>query len=534
MSVNDPHNFSERLDRLLLEDIPELEHEMDEILIETYVEKLRDDHAEGTLYGNAMKVKTIMEHIDGPLLDSTTRDIERVIKKLARDRDWSTGTKRNYGKAARAVIGKVPEKDDEYKWDFSANPGYISLASSNSQSKIGEEDVFSREQIRIMVEETARNERDRMLYGLLLDMGLRVGAICTLRVRDYEFDETDKVGKLEINPDAIGTKGAGGNKQVTTWSTPYIQRYLSGDHPRPNNPNAPLLHKHTWDEDDPDDDGSFDPPVVRKRLRRLTADHDEIPDDKMSPHTFRHTAITLWAKRGLSDREIVHRAGWSRESGQLERYEHLTDKDVNDNILRAHGIEPTEEEMPLLADCPTCGMTVEPAMSFCANCGQNLNIIREKPQWFEDIREELGDDDDLVQYFLENQYELKEDPIELPANLYSRLQTRLDRHVQETGDPVIGESFIHSRAPEEAVLEGLEEAIDDFEAEGHDPDLDGKTAEINLDNCTYSVPAEDVWDIRDEIVDFNKVTDTEFVAIGEDGSALRVITILEERPAGAD
>jgi len=544
MSVDDPHGFSDRLERLLIEDIPELSHSDDKSALRKYIKTIRKIRSEGTVYNNAMRVQTIIQSLNTPFADATESDIEEQIDQMSADREWSNGTERNYAKAVRAVIRDLQD-ETKMDWGFTANPEYITLPSANTESPITEDDVFSREQVRVMVEECARNERDRMLFGLLLDLGLRVGAICTLRIQDYSYDEEAGHGTIRLNAEAGGTKGAEGNTQVTTWATPYIERYLSGDHPRPNDDDAPLLHKQTWDEDDPDDDGSFTPPVVRRRIRRITEDYDEIPDEKCNPHTFRHTAVTMWAKRGLSDREIVHRAGWSRESGQLDRYEHLGDKDINDEILRGHGIEPEDDAPPLLADCPQCGASVEPVMTYCARCGQNLDIIREHPQWFRDIRAALGDEDDLVEYFLEHPHQIKEDQHDLPVRLHSRLQRRLQEHVDETGDAVVGESFIDGRATEEEALRQLAENSDDFELperfQGNDEDeVPDGTVEFQIRDknegtlTVVEVPAEDVYDILDDIADIERITDTEYVVYDDDGSAIRILSILEEETMDID
>ena len=529
MSVDDPHGFGPRLDKLLNKDIPMLERSEDKRVLREYIKLLRKKQADGTVYNNANRTKNVMIGLSKPFTEVTEDEIMDVIDDLARKNDWTDGSKRNSEKAIRAVIKKLDE-ESKRDWNFTADPEYIILSKDDSGGKITEDDVFSREQVRLMVEEVARNERDRMLFGLLLDLGLRIGAICTLRVGDYSYDEAQGIGKIQLNPEAEGTKGAEDRVQVTTWSTPYINRYLRGDHPRPDEPNAPLLHKSkNWETDD----GSMSPPVVRRRLRRITSDYEEIPDEKINPHTFRHTAVTLWAKRGLSDREIEHRAGWARESGQLDRYEHLTDDDVNKDILRSHGIEVTEREVPELDYCPQCGIQIEPIMTYCANCGQRLDIVREKPQWFEDLRDELGEDDSLVEYFLQNQHHLVESIEELPQRLYSRVQTYLESYMKESGKATIGESFIYSHADIQDVEDELSETLDDFTPpENPEP---GGTATIETeDGYEIDVPASEVMGIWDDIAKLEKLTETEYIAYDESGSAIQIISILEQRHKSKD
>lgn len=532
MSVDDPHGFGRRLDKLLSEDIPTLVRSKDKRLLREYIKLLRKSQSDGTVYTNANHVRNIMMRLDVSFTDATEDQICNVIDDISIEKDWTDGSQRNAEKAARAVIKKTVEQSKR-DWDFTADPEYITITKDDSGGKITEDDVFDREQVRLMVEEVARNERDRVMFGLLLDLGLRIAGVCSLRVDDYSYDEEQGIGKLQLNPRATGTKGAEDRVQVVTWSTPYIQRYLRGDHPRPDDKGAPLLHKTKGWKNDPEDDGSMSPPVFRRRLRRITADYDEIPDDMVNPHAFRHTAVTLWAKRGMSDREIEHRAGWARESGQLDRYEHLSDDDVNDDILRSHGIEPESRAIPELDFCPQCAVQIEPVMTYCANCGQRLDIVREKPQWFQDLRENLGDDDSLVEYFLENQHQLKESVEDLPQRLYSRLQMRGKMHMGESDEATIGESFIDARQPVSKIEEELEEKMDGFSSNRPDPDELDESVIIDIeDGPEIEVPASQIVDIWDEVARVERITETELVAYDNDGSAIKVISVLDE--AGGD
>jgi hypothetical protein len=217
----------------------------------------------------------------------------------------------------------------------------------------------------------------------------------------------------------------------------------------------------------------------------------------------------------------------------LDRYEHLTDDDVNKDILRSHGIEVTEREVPELDYCPQCGIQIEPIMSYCANCGQRLDIVREKPQWFEDLRDELGEDDSLIEYFLQNQHHLVENIEELPQKLYSRVQMYLGSYMEESGKATIGESFIYSRADVQDVEDELSETLDDFTPPER-PEPEGTVTIETEKGYEVDVPASEVAEIWDDIAKLEKLTDTEFIAYDETGSAIQIISILEERHKSED
>jgi hypothetical protein len=104
MLVDDPHNFSGRLKRLLRDDLPGLERIEDRRILPTYIKKLRKTPSEGTVYNNPMWAQTMMQNLEITFIEATEWDIEAVIDELAEENDWFSGTTRNR-RGGASIIG---------------------------------------------------------------------------------------------------------------------------------------------------------------------------------------------------------------------------------------------------------------------------------------------------------------------------------------------------------------------------------------------------------------------------------------------
>ena len=332
---------------------------------------------------------------------------------------------------------------EDIEEDVAADKNDISLSEDDSGGKIDEEDILSLEEIRTLIIDASNRIRDRAMFAVMFDLGLRIGAVCSLRVRDFDYEEGDSVAEITLNDDAFGQKGSGGRTHIATYSAGYIRNYLRTEHPRPDDPDAPLFHKigRHYDSSDPNDDGSINPTIFRRRMKRL-AEGTDIDPEKLHPHNMKHAAVTIWALRGMSDREIEYRAGWARESGQLKRYEHLTGDDINAQILDTFGVERAERGGRTVApidNCPNCGMAVDSGMRYCPQCGQQIDISV-LPNWFETLREELGDEHDAIERLLDAPSSIPDDPQDLPVRYLNIHEETLERVLGGSGFVTVEEA----------------------------------------------------------------------------------------------
>lgn len=450
-NVNDPNNDKGRLESRI-EDLQDLPRE-DRQLLQYWLETFRDSNADSTTLNHLSHLLTLQEELEVPFSEATKFDWTDTVTTLANDRGWTSGTKRNYQKSIRSFLEAVED-------DVPADKDDIALAEDDSGGKIDEDDILGIEEVRTLIYEASNRARDQAMFATLIDLGLRVAALCSLRVKDFEFNDGDSVGEITVNPEALGQKGSGGRTHAATISSGHIRNYLRTEHPRPDDPDAPLFHKigRHYNPDDPDDDGSISPPVFRRRMRRLARDTD-IDPEKLHPHNMKHAAVTIWALRGMSDREIEYRAGWARESGQLKRYEHLTGDDVNNQILDTLGIDHDNDDSRSVAPidtCPNCNVSVDTGMRYCPQCGQQLDIEM-RPEWFVQYIEEYGEDDALAKTLLESPSQIASAPEDLPESLRSKHQDKIER--------VVGYSLSGTASPSDSETVPMELPRADGEGE---------------------------------------------------------------------
>ena len=437
-NLNDPNNDKTRLQKRL-DDIKELPQEEYE-LINYCVNNFLDGHAESTMERHLGHVLTLRDRMDTSIIEATKYTWTTALQELEQERDWTSGTKRNYQKSIRSLL-------DEVEDDVPTNKDDISLATDDSGGKITEDDVLTPAETRVLIQEASNRLRDKAMFALAIDCGLRVAALCSLRVKDFEYNDGDAIGELSLNQDALGQKGSAGRTQVVTFAAGFLNNYLRNEHPRPDVDDAPLFHKigDHWNEDDPDDDGSIAPVIFRRRMKRL-AEKTDIAPEKLHPHNLKHAAVTIWAIRGMSTREIEHRSGWARESGQLDRYEHITDDDVNNQILETFGIDTDDDKgarVEPIEACPQCGISVDTAINYCPSCGQKLAQTA-NPDWFEDYEDEWGEDG-LIVALQASPSKITTDPADLPQSLLSHYQDRIEQ--------VIDESLTKTQIPEEIQIQ---------------------------------------------------------------------------------
>lgn len=131
---------------------------------------------------------------------------------------------------------------------------------------------------------------------------------------------------------------------------------------------------------------------------------------KLNPHNFRHSRATHLANY-LTEAQMKEYFGWIRSSDMAEIYVHLCGRDVDNAILKVHGITNNndEDESKLKPkNCSRCDMQNQATNNFCRRCGLPLNretmarlTIQDLDRKESDrIMEELIKDDEFREIFL--------------------------------------------------------------------------------------------------------------------------------------
>lgn len=103
----------------------------------------------------------------------------------------------------------------------------------------------------------------------------------------------------------------------------------------------------------------------------------------VNPHHFRHSRAT-YMSQFLTEAQLKEYFGWVQESKMAARYVHLSGKQVEDAILRMHGLKQEDKKEDILKQktCPRCKTLNDHNNQFCEKCWlplseQGLNELEE-------------------------------------------------------------------------------------------------------------------------------------------------------------
>ncbi len=236
------------------------------------------------------------------------------------------------------------------------------------EPKVSPQDLITEEEFERMIK-ACMNSRDRALLSLLYETGARIGEIGSMKIKDVTFDEYGAVVWLPKSK----TKR---RKLRVVYSSSFLSAWIS-DHPLKDDPESPLWIKLTGRNALK----AMEYADIRAQIKKI-AKRAGIKK-RIYPHLFRHTRATrLLAK--VPESIGAKYMGWINGSKMVSVYVHLASEDVEEAILRMHGIKANGNSDDLeVRQCPRCLM-VNPAVSrFCSRCGLPLTeeAIQEIEEW---------------------------------------------------------------------------------------------------------------------------------------------------------
>jgi integrase len=253
---------------------------------------------------------------------ATKKDIQNLLGEIER-KNYSEWTKHDFKVIIKKFWRWMKDKDDypeEVKW--------IKTTVKNNNHKLPE-DLLSEEEVKKMVE-SCNNFRDRALISFLYESGCRAGELLSLQIKHIQFDG--------IGASAIFPKGKTGARRVRLISSaPHLKLWIE-NHPKKNNPNAPLwVGLGTVGRNKP-----LNYPSVRKLLRDV-GERAGVKK-RINPHNFRHSRATYLASH-LTEAQMKEYLGWVQGSEMASIYVHLSGRDTDKAIEeKVYGIKKGEEE----------------------------------------------------------------------------------------------------------------------------------------------------------------------------------------------
>jgi len=269
--------------------------------------------------------------------EHTKHDYKVILKKFYQ---WLRGCSEDEG-----------EYPEEVRW----------IKTNFRHKRLLPEALLTVKEIRKLVEVT-ENQRDRALILTQYESGCRIGETLSLRILNVCFDQHGA---------ALIVNGKTGPRRVRVIAAaPALASWLN-IHPLRSDPNAPLwVGIGTVGRYEP-----LDYNGARALLRRLAK--NACLNKRLYSHLMRHTRATELANI-LTEAQMKEFLGWVQSSDMPSVYVHLSGRDVDGALLKAHGIIINQEDdakMEITSIvCPRCKQKVGPEGQFCSVCGMVLDL----------------------------------------------------------------------------------------------------------------------------------------------------------------
>lgn len=318
-----------------------------------------------------------------PLGQLDKKDMENLISRI-NESGYSENTKhdikiivKKYFQWLRGCDEDEHEYPEEVRW----------IKAVLRKKRLLPEALLTAQELKMLVEAT-ENQRDRALILTHYESGCRIGETLSLKIINVAFDQYGAV---------LIVDGKTGPRRVRVIAAaPALASWLS-IHPKRNDPNAPLwVGVGTVGRHEPlSYEGAR---ALFRRLARKTG-----LKKRVYSHLMRHTRATELANI-LTEAQMKEHLGWVQGSDMPSVYVHLSGRDVDGALLKAHGITVTQEDKPKMeltsTTCPRCKQKAGPETQFCPSCGMVLNLgaavkLEEERVKADQIMNMLMNDDDV-------------------------------------------------------------------------------------------------------------------------------------------
>ncbi|KKG87790.1 tyrosine-type recombinase/integrase [Methanosarcina mazei] len=307
--------------------------------LEEYLQRLEDDGlSKRTIDNNIFILKPFISWLgEREVTDKTVLEYLRFLKP----RNYTDSTLYQY----RAILKKYlstfsPEQAREIKLKVKRKEPPIILTQAEIESLI----------------EACRNPRDKALISFLYESGCRKGELVSIKLEHVVFTE---FGATVTIP-----QGKTGPRTIpVVYAASYLRQWVES-HPTKGS-SDPLF----CSLQEPFSQFSFS---GLKHLMSTLKERTGLKKD-LYPHLFRHSRASHLANQ-FTEQQLKQFLGWTAGSNMAAVYVHLSQRDIQDCVLKAYGIEsPTEEKKSFkVGKCPRC-KDINPETSlFCGKCGMPL------------------------------------------------------------------------------------------------------------------------------------------------------------------
>ncbi|MDD1730106.1 MAG: site-specific integrase [Methanospirillum sp.] len=219
-------------------------------------------------------------------------------------------------------------------------------------------DILTGDEIEALIS-GCQTSRDRALLMTMYEGGFRVGELGTMKWGALKFDGTGVIVNVTFKtgkPRYIRLVMA--KEHLIKWKSDYPEQVTDESLVFLNERRRPMTHAAIYRQ------------LGRLCMRVGITKH-------ITPHIFRHSRITHLIQQGVGESVIKLMMWGSIDSKMFINYAHLTGTDIDREIFKLYGIEPSaaqvQEKCLEPKVCPHCKEMNSPVSAYCHLCGQALN-----------------------------------------------------------------------------------------------------------------------------------------------------------------
>jgi integrase/recombinase XerD len=325
-----------------------------------------------TIYKRIYELRFILELLGNKDAKSLTKpDIESLVRRInkAKSRDsHGKETDKVMASTTRTKIKLTLKTFMRWLAGRSKEEPYPDIVKwidvrKEVREKLPEE-LLTEDEVESLIN-ACKNQRDKTIIALLWDTGMRVSELLNLKIKDVSLQK-EGISHIRI----YGKTGA--RQCPLTFSIPYLSNYFN-DYRKNARADDSLfvVIRHNMPGKNP-----LDYTHVRKLLQdlRIRAKLSK----RLYPHLFRHSRATDYANK-LTEQQAKIYFGWTKDSGMMAKYVHLSGRDIDAAVLQANGLQSKEKEAakPQVKKCEVCKAINEITAKYCTNCKRPLDIVEQ-------------------------------------------------------------------------------------------------------------------------------------------------------------
>jgi integrase len=347
--------------------------------------------------------------IDKRFTDASKEDVEAIFAKLSERKGRGGGKLEPWTTWGYKVTAKV-----FWRWlrglDEGEDPPETAWIKTTMAkiAKILPDDLLNKTEV-LAILRAANHPMHKALVLTGHEAGCRPNEWLTVRIKDVTFDPYGAV---------IIVRGKNGSRRVRlVLAAPALRQWLE-THPHRDDPEWPLWiciqGKHAHNPMGYDRARKLIQDLARKAVIELAGGRKQIGIRKrVNLYKFRHSTVTTLAEE-LTEAQLCEVFGWVQGSRMPQVYVHLNGRDVDQKILKIHGlIKDNEIEKKTLERrvCPRCGIVNSPEGRFCTTCAAPLDHatvheFESKRQTADEVMSILTQDPEVQTLFMRKLVEL--------------------------------------------------------------------------------------------------------------------------------